>query len=88
MGENENIKAYGNDPVEIVKDWLTVSEDGYLTLRFRTRWGDKEPHLVNLVADNKTNPYEVTFHHKGNVKGAVADGIVALTSCPTPKVKR
>lgn len=87
VGENENIKAYGNDPVEIVNDWLTVAEDGYLTLRFRTRWGDKEPHLVNLVADNKTNPYEVTFHHKGNVKGAVADGIVAFKLDQLPDTK-
>ena len=29
----ENDEKYGNDPVEIVDDWMTISEDGYLTLR-------------------------------------------------------
>ena len=32
----ENDVVYGKDPVEIVRDWVTVVEDGYLTLRFRT----------------------------------------------------
>ena len=76
--EAKNLETYGNDPVEIVRDWTTVAEDGYLTLRFRTRWGDNVPHLVNLVAENKSNPYELTFHHKGNTDGPAADGIVAF----------
>ncbi len=32
----ENDKIYGTDPVEIINDWVTIAEDGYLTLRFRT----------------------------------------------------
>ena len=55
-----------------------MAEDGYLTLRFRTRWGDDKPHVVNLVADDPANPYEMTFHHKGNTSGPVSDGIVAF----------
>ena len=78
LGTTENVKAYGNDPVEIMRDWTTVAEDGYLTLRFLTRWGDNQPHLVNLVADNKDNPYELTFHHKGNTNGPAGYGIVAF----------
>ena len=79
LGQAENVKAYGNDPVEIMRDWTTVAEDGYLTLRFLTRWGDKQPHLVNLVADNSANPYELTFHHKGNTtSGPKASGLVAF----------
>lgn len=39
LGE-ENDKVYGTDPVEIVNDWVTIAEDGYLTLRFRTLWED------------------------------------------------
>ena len=82
-----NVTQYGNDPVEIVRDWTTVAEDGYLTLRFRTRWGDDKPHVVNLVADDPANPYEMTFHHKGNTSGPVSDGIVAFKLDKLPDTK-
>ena len=36
----DNDSVYGTDPVEMIKDWVTIAEDGYLTLRFRTLWGD------------------------------------------------
>lgn len=77
----ENIKLYGNDPVEIVNDWVTIAEDGYLTLRFRTRWGNGAKHLVNLVHRTDANtPYLVTFYHdsKGDINGQVGDALVAF----------
>ena len=46
LGEENNVVEYGNDPIEIVRDWVTVAEDGYLTLRIRTRWGQRcTPHV-------------------------------------------
>ena len=36
LGVTSNDSIYGSDPVEIVNDWVTIAEDGYLTLRFRT----------------------------------------------------
>ena len=74
---------YGNDPVEIIRDWVTVAEDGYLTLRFRTVWGDTgRPHYVNLITGvNPENPYEVEFRHNANGDwddDDWADGIVAF----------
>lgn len=73
---------YGNDPVEIVRDWVTIAEDGYLTLRFRTIWGNiGKPHFVNLITDvNPNDPYEVQFLHNanGDSYGFVRDGIVAF----------
>ena len=85
----ENIAAYGNDPVEIVKDWVTIAEDGYLTLRFRSRWDPylNKSHLVNLVASSDpSNPYEVTFYHNafGDVNGVFGDGIVAFNLAQLP----
>lgn len=67
LGE-ENDKVYGTDPVEIVNDWVTIAEDGYLTLRFRTVWGDGfKTHFVNLLLSrNPENPYEVEFRHNAN----------------------
>lgn len=79
---DENDEAYGTDPVEIVRDWVTIAEDGYLTLRFRTIWGNSGiTHHVNLVpTDNPENPYEVEFKHdaKGDVNGRMGDGLVAF----------
>ena len=48
-----DVSEYGEDPIEIVRDWVNIAEDGYLTLRFRTRWGNNGVvHFVNdaLVA--------------------------------------
>lgn len=81
LGE-ENDKVYGTDPVEIVNDWVTIAEDGYLTLRFRTLWGGYgERHFVNLLlSQNPENPYEVEFRHNayGDVYGEPGDGLVAF----------
>ena len=81
LGE-ENDAVYGTDPVEIVNDWVTIAEDGYLTLRFRTRRGDYHTkHFVNLLlSQNPENPYEAEFRHnaKGDIYGKYADGLVAF----------
>ena len=70
----------GQDPVEILREW-TVSEDGYLTIHFRTQWApNNTPHIVNLVAADPAKPYELTFcHNAQGVKGGYwGDGIVAF----------
>lgn len=98
MGDKEADNAkYGNDPVEIVNDFTTVVEDGYLTLRFRVEMGmGNTTHLMNLVTGtNPENPYEVVFHHKiengdmasGMYPPMYGDGIVAfrLNSLPDTK---
>ena len=43
----ENDAKYGHDAIDIVRDWVTIVEDGYLTLRFRTLWGNVKPHSTN-----------------------------------------
>jgi hypothetical protein len=63
----ENEKVYGSDPVEILNEWVTIAEDGYLTLSFRTEWGDNRTHYVNLVTGtNLSDPYELYFYHNAN----------------------
>lgn len=78
----ENDEVYGVDPVEIVPDWVTIAEDGYLTLRFRTMWSHQGiTHYVDLIpANNPENPYEVEFKHNanGDVSGRIGDGLVAF----------
>ena len=89
----DNDSVYGADPVEMIKDWVTIAEDGYLTLRFRTLWGDRnKAHFVNLLVNqDPANPYEVEFRHNayGDVYGAEGDGLVAfkLDSLPDTQGK-
>lgn len=75
-------KIYGKDPVEIVDDWVTVAEDGYLTLRFRTKWGNYgQSHFVNLLTHvDENDPYTVEFRHNafGDTVGQWGDGMVAF----------
>ena len=82
LGPEDNEVEYGNDPVELVNDWVTLAEDGYLNLRFRTLWGNTGiSHIVNLVyTPEEDNPYCVTFFHdaKGDYRLYEDDGIVAF----------
>lgn len=85
--EQDNAKEYGTDPVEIVNSWETVCEDGYLTLRFRTRWQGLKAHTVNLVYfEGEDGKVHAKFYHDaaGELSGSVQDGFVAfrLTDFP------
>ena len=81
LGDKNNT-TYGNDPVEIVNDWVTVAEDGYLTLRVRTRWGyGNKVHYLNLLTGvNPENPYEVELRHdaKGDSPIQMGDALIAF----------
>lgn len=94
---DKNDATYGNDPVEIVNDWVTVAEDGYLTLRVRTRWGySNTVHYFNLLTGvNPENPYELELRHdaKGDSPIRMGDALIAfnlrdlLKDADTDKVK-
>ncbi|MDE7406968.1 MAG: NigD-like protein [Muribaculaceae bacterium] len=81
MGE-DNDEVYGNDPIEIVKDWVTVAEDGYLTLRIRTRWGFRGAvHTINLLTGtNPDDPSELELRHdaNGDINGRPGDALIAF----------
>lgn len=80
----ENAKTYGEDPLELVRDWTTIVEDGYLTLRFRTYYGNGKTHTLNLVKTDK--PYEVMLYHdaKGDTGGQIRDGLIAFRLSDLP----
>lgn len=91
LGAEENKAKYGDDPVEIFNDWCTVCEDGYLTLRFLTRWGSNGvAHSVNLITGvNPENPYEVHFAHNqfNDYVHYDRDAIVAFDLSALPDTK-
>lgn len=80
--ELQGSAEYGDDAVEIVRDWVTIAEDGYLTLRFRTLWGYRgQRHYVNLATGvNPDDPYEVELFHyaAGDTPTHYGDAIVAF----------
>ncbi len=78
----EDALVYGNDPIEIMRDWVTVAEDGFLTLRVRARWGmSGKKHNINLVSGvNPENPFEFELRHdeNGDYGVELADALVAF----------
>ena len=63
-----------------MRDWVTVAEDGYLTLRLRTIWGGGK-HIINLVGGvNKDNVYEFDLRHnaQGDISGVLGDALIAF----------
>ncbi len=75
-------KVYGNDPIDIVADWVSIAEDGYITLRVRTLWGTGDvKHILNLVVnDVKDGVAHLTLHHdaQGDVHGRMGDALIAF----------
>lgn len=88
LGKQDEVK-YGNDPIEIVQDWVTVAEDGYLTLRIRTLWGSPHAtHILNLVTGtNPADPYELELRHdaKGDKNGRWGDALIAFNLNKLPR---
>lgn len=77
-----DLAPFGKDPLEIVNDWVTVCEDGYLTLRIRTlRASTTKPHYIWLISGtNPENPLEVELLHdaSGDTNGRFADGLITF----------
>lgn len=74
-------EPYGDDPIEIVNDWVTVAEDGFLTLRIRTRWSNGARHDINLISGlNPEDLNELTLlhHAHGDTEGMLSDALVAF----------
>lgn len=87
LGKEQNDAVYGKDPIDIYKSWMTVVEDGYVTLHFCAKWGRSTypvVHTVNLVRDtDSSDPYTFELRHNyqgdtGAEFGYFRDGVVAF----------
>lgn len=77
--DNASILAK-QDPVNVYPDWITVCEDGYLTIHFASQWGiSSNTHIVNLVKVSD-NPCSFRFCHDKNSDYGTnwANGIAAF----------
>lgn len=79
---DKNDETYGKDKIEIVRDWVTIGEDGYLTLRIRTYRSCRTAiHYVNLVDmghEDGEYRYELRHDAQGDTTGRIADGLIAF----------
>ncbi|MCI6526430.1 MAG: NigD-like protein [Bacteroidales bacterium] len=73
---------YGDDPIEIIEDWLTIGEDGYLNLRFSIqRSNPSVAHgiaLVKISAGSGDYVFELRHNANGDGYGNFYDGVVAF----------
>ncbi len=86
----KNGSVYGSYPLEILKDWTTIVEDGYFTMRFRTYYGGQAQHTISLVQTDE--PYVLELHQNPNGDkegGVMRDGLIAfdLSSLPDTQGK-
>ena len=77
-----NDSYYGRDRLEIVRDWVTIGEDGYLTLKVRIHRGNRNAtHSVYLVSKGeKEGKYDFELRHDadGDIFGRETDGLIAF----------
>ena len=65
-----------SDGVDVLGDWMTTVEDGFLTLHYSTWWGDGlvRHSLSVLTGANPENPYELWLLHSRAGDAALEEG--------------
>lgn len=65
-----------SEGLDVLNDWMTTVEDGFLTLHYSTWWGDGSVrHSLSVVTgSNPENPYELWLHHSRNGDAALEKG--------------
>ena len=70
--------TYG-DPMDIVTDWMTTLEDGFLTLHYQIPTSGEKKHRFALYQSlYNYNDYYLVHQADGDTKGSVTDGIVCF----------
>lgn len=70
--------TYG-DPMDIVPDWMTTLEDGFLTLHYQIPTSGEKKHTFALYRSlYNYNDYYLVHNADGDTKGSVTDGIVCF----------
>ena len=68
----------GADGLDVLTDsWITSVEDGYLTIHYKTWWGEPSAHH-DFVLVQENDPYELTLLHDahGDGRDDYSDGTV------------
>ena len=74
--------SFGGDRLDVVDDWRTMVEDGYLSVRFSTYWGkNAKYHDLRLFRLAGDDPYAVIIRQDsgGDAVNYKGDALVAFT---------
>ena len=83
-----DMMAKACDPVDIVTDWMTSLEDGFLTLHYSIPTSGSVKHDFSLYPGADPNSYRLVHDAHGDLKGAQTDGIVCFdVSAILPKTE-
>ncbi|MCR5409191.1 MAG: hypothetical protein K6E61_08835 [Bacteroidales bacterium] len=83
----------GKDYIDVLDDWMTSVEDGYLTVHYDVWWGtNPTAHGFSVVTGtDPEDPYVLHLRHdaRGDVKDEKADGLVCfdINSLPSTEGK-
>lgn len=81
------VKDYGTDAIEIVDNWATCLEDGYLTIYFEGLWGSSgKSHIINLVETDAPLTFMLKHDNAGDIGTIRMRGLIAfdLHDVPMP----
>ena len=67
-----------SDPVDIVNDWITSLEDGFLTLHYTIHSSGKAKHGFILSRTEDPTRFVLVHDAKGETDGSLTDGIVCF----------
>jgi hypothetical protein len=73
-----DMQARIGDPVDILMDWITTMEDGFLTLHYSIRASGSVKHGFSLYPSVEPNTYRLVHEANGDSKGSLTDGIVCF----------
>ena len=79
FGEESIRSATYTDPMDIVTDWMTSLEDGFLTLHYMIPTSGEKKHKFALYQSlYNYNDFYLVHNADGDTKGSVTDGIVCF----------
>ena len=72
------MQALAGDPVDILMDWITSLEDGFLTLHYSIQASGSVKHDFSLYPSVEPNTYRLVHDAHRDIRGTQIDGIVCF----------
>ncbi len=75
---DQTAKSRGEDPVDIILDWMTSLEDGFFTLHYSIPASGNVKHDFTLFRGESKNDFILSHDAHGDTKGSLMDGLVCF----------
>jgi len=72
------VAGASGDPVDIVTDWITSLEDGFLTLHYSIPASGKVQHTFSLAPGTGEGEYWLIHDARGDTGGELTEGIICF----------